>query len=377
VAQSCAALPWRRRIDNPAMVRLARAMCPLLRPVIGRCVFVVAGLSGAAAVAAELPEGVRRGRVLNYPDCLELFNTHTTVVLGHHVGGRVLSYSWQGREALFLDPAEADWETPAARKRPLVTAGRFDLGPEHLAPRREVLWSGPWSAEAIGPRAARLTSAPDPATGVQLIREFRLAADSSHLACTQIMRNISGQTRRWCHWSRTFARHGGIAVVPLTPERTKFPNHYVMYTPGPAPAIGFRPQDPRIRIRDGFVEVLGVPAQPKLGFDSFAGWFAYQMPHDLLFVKRFAVYPDAFYNEIAGLTISIYYPAAERLRAVELEPIGPRQEIAPGAEAAFTEHWWLLDHPFPRAGADLDLAALAARVAAGTGTVPGGGRDGR
>ncbi len=337
-------------------------MSPSLRSPT--CLLGTLIIAASAAAAPGLPEGVRRVRVLNYPDCLELSNAGTTVVLGHHVGGRVLSYAWRGREALFLDPAEAGWETPAARQRPLVTAGRFDLGPEHLVPRREILWSGAWAAEAVGPRAARLTSQPDPATGVQLVREFRLDATTSHLACTQIIRNVSRERKRWCHWSRTFARHGGIAVVPLTPELTKFPNHYVMYTPGPAPAIGFRPQDPRLRVRDGFLEVLGVPAQPKLGFDSFAGWFAYQLPDDLLFVKRYAVYPEGVYNEIAGLTISIYYPAADRLRAVELEPIGPRHDLAPGEEAAFTEHWWLLDHPFPRAGASLDLAALSARVAA-------------
>lgn len=334
-----------------------------LRPVV--CLLVALGVPVVStAAAAELPEGVRRVRVLNYPDCLELANARTTVVLGHHVGGRVLQYRWRGREALFLDSAEADWEKPEARKRPLVTAGRFDLGPEHLIPRRDVLWSGAWTAEAIGPRAARLTSQPDTATGVQLVREFRLDADSSHLACTQIIRNRSDRTQRWCHWSRTFARPGGIAVVPLTPELTKLPHHYVMYTPGASPGIGFRPQDPRIRVREGFLEVLGVPAFPKLGFDSFAGWFAYQLPSDLLFVKRYAVYPERVYNEIAGLTVSIYYPAPDRLPAVELEPIGPREELAPGAEAAFTEHWWLLEHPFPRAGADLDLAALSARVAA-------------
>jgi len=47
-----------------------------------------------------------------------------------------------------------------------------------------------------GPSAARvrLTSGPDEATGVQLIREFRLDAKSSHLACTQIIKNISQET---------------------------------------------------------------------------------------------------------------------------------------------------------------------------------------
>jgi hypothetical protein len=40
--------------------------------------------------AAQLPEGVRRVQVLNYPDCFELFNAETRVTLCHHVGGRVL-----------------------------------------------------------------------------------------------------------------------------------------------------------------------------------------------------------------------------------------------------------------------------------------------
>jgi hypothetical protein len=275
----------------------------------------------------------------------------------------VLRYAWRGQEALYLSPDEAKWDPAAPSARPVITAGRFDIGPEQIVPRREVLWSGQWTAEVIGPRAARLTSQVDGATGVQLIREFRLDAESSHLACTQIIRNVSAEKKWWCHWSRTFALDGGIGVVPLGALPSKFPNHYVMYRQGQGNDIMLRPVDPKIRARDGFLEILGPPEFPKLGFDSHAGWFAYQMPNDLLFVKRFATYPDRVYNEVAGLTISIYYPKAERLPAVELEPIGPSNDLAPGASAAFTEHWWLLENPFPRGGAQLDLRALAAKVA--------------
>ncbi|MSU50364.1 MAG: hypothetical protein EXS37_14970 [Opitutus sp.] len=319
-----------------------------------------------AIFAAPNPEGVRRVKLLNYPDCIELSNASTTVVLGHHVGGRVLKYAWRGKDALYLSPDEAKWDPAKPNPRPEVSAGRFDIGPEQIIPKREVLWSGTWTAEVIGPRAARLTSQPDAATGVQLIREFKLDPASSHLACTQIIKNVSGEQKSWCHWSRTFAIHGGIGVVPLTPQLSKYPSGYVLYQPGPPGAIQLRPNDPNIRMRDGFLEVLGPPAFPKLGFDSYAGWFAYQMPNDLAFVKRFATYPDRVYSEVAGLTSCIWYPQASHIPAVELEPIGPRNEIAPGASAAFTEHWWLLENPFPKAGATLDLPKLAARVAAET-----------
>ncbi len=41
------------------------------------------------ASAAELPEGVRRIKVLNYADCFELSNAETRLTLCHQVGGQV------------------------------------------------------------------------------------------------------------------------------------------------------------------------------------------------------------------------------------------------------------------------------------------------
>ena len=67
---------------------------------------------------------------------------------------------------------------------------------------------------------------------------------------------------------------------------------------------------------------FSVPKQPKLGMDTAAGWFAYLMKNDLMFVKRFAVERDRPYNEVAGLTMSIWYPDRPMC---ELEPIGPRR----------------------------------------------------
>ncbi len=319
-------------------------------------------LGTLAAHAADLPAGVRRVKVLNYPDCLELSNGEARVTLGHHVGGRVLEYEWRGKNALYLDPNEIKWGTPGGPKAP-SSAGRFDIGPEQIIPKRDLLWAGAWTAEAIGPRAARLTSQPDPATGVQLVREFRLAATGTHLACEQIIRNVSGETKYWAHWSRTFAVHGGIGVVPLTPEVKRFPNGWVMYVPGPEPAIQFRPVDPNVRVRGSFLEVLGPPRYPKLGFDSHAGWMAYVMPHGQAFVKRYASPRDAVYPEVIGMTLCLWYPPATTIPACELEPHSPRTAIAPGASASYTEHWYLLPHEFPAPGASLDLDKLAAQVA--------------
>ena len=46
-----------------------------------------------------------------------------------------------------------------------------------------------------------------------------------------------------------------------------------------------------------------------------------------------------------------------------MEPHGTRNNIPPGGSASFTEDWYLLPHPFPTAGAEIDLDNLAAQVA--------------
>jgi hypothetical protein len=268
--------------------------------------------------------------------------------------GRVLEYSLNGKNSIWLDPKQEGWVLrEGGGAAPDLCGGRFDIGPEMLVPRRPTLWLGAWRAEAIGPRAARLTSAEDSATGVQLVREFKLDASSSRLSCTQTIRNVSPQDRAWCHWSRTLAVGAGICVIPLTPHG-RFPNGYVMYED--RNLINPRPVDPNIRERDGCLEIIGPPKFRKLGMDSQAGWFAYLMPNDVLFVKRYPVYPNRLYGEVAGLTISIWYDGNVRC---ELEPIGPLEYLKSGASASFTEEWQLEAFPFPAKGGSVDLQRIA------------------
>ena len=131
-----------------------------------------------------------------------------------------------------------------------------------------------------------------------------------------------------------------------------------MYAPGDV--MWYQPQDSNIRVRDGFLEVMGTPTNPKLGLDSTAGWFCYLMRNDLMFVKRFPVYPDRVYSEMAGLTISIWY---YKNLMCELEPIGPSETLAPGESASYTEEWELLPYDFPEKGKDVDLDKINKVVA--------------
>lgn len=330
-------------------------MRALLSQRLLSCTFMVLVSTSHAEI-----DGARHIDLWNYANCIELSNDDTVVVLGPQVGGRVLKYSWKGKEALYLDPKEKEWTPETPLNERVVSAGRFDIGPEYLVKRGLELWAGKWDAEIVGPRRARLVSAMDSWSGVQLIREFILDEESSRLDCRQTILNHSQETVRWCHWSRTFAKHGGIVAIPTTPDLSRMPRQYVMVEG--RGRINAHPKDPNIREREGFLEILAPPAYPKLGMDSFAGWFAYVTPDDLAFVKSYPADPKAVYNEVAGYTISIWYPTPDKIPACELEPIGPQFELPPGVSRAFTETWHLLAHEFPDEGENLDLKGLSTKV---------------
>lgn len=287
-----------------------------------------------------------------YKDCLRLENGDARLTVCPQAGGRVLEYAWRGQNALHLNPSQQGWLHKPGVVPVDPCGGRLDIGPERVIAPHPDLWLGDWTGEFTGDGKIRLTSVRDKATGIRLTREFALAAGSSVVRCEQRMVNESDKPVSCCHWSRTLAVGGGIVLIPLTPG-SRFPKSYIMY--GPGPVMNFQPEDPNIRIRGGFLEVLGTPANPKLGMDSHAGWFCYLMRNNLMFVKRFPVYPDRVYSEMAGLTISIWYFKNEMC---ELEPIGPRETLAPGSSASYTEEWELKPFAFPADGKTVELEAV-------------------
>lgn len=312
-------------------------------------------LSGQAGNAPAEESVAREVAFHGYTKAVELKLGKTRAVLCPQAGGRVLEFSVGGVDAMYLDEAEKKWKPG---KPGPMTAGRFDYGPELTVSPHPKAWSGEWDVEITKAQSVKLTS-PREAAGIQLVREFRLVPHGTlvGLSCKQTMLNVSKEPREVCHWGRSFSPGGGICVVPLGDRPSRFPGKYAMYEEGAI--INVKATDEHIRERDGFLEILAPPRKPKLGFDTYAGWLAYVMPNDALFVKRFPTYPDRVYNEAAGLTLSVWYP---KNRMIELEPIGPRERLKPGESASFTEDWWLLSHPFPKKGQRLDLKALAEQV---------------
>lgn len=277
-----------------------------------------------------------------YDDCIRLSNESVEVILCPAAGGRVLRYALKGKNILYLPPGNEGWVWDGGNEKASMDAGRFDIGPEQIVPRRNKLWKGRWKGEITGEREAQLKSPVDEGPGVSLVRAFKLAAQGSKLECKQTIVSASDTPVEYCHWSRTFATGKGICIVPLT-KPGRFSEGYVRYESGKL--LNMKPTDEHVKRVGDYLIVSDHPKNPKLGFDSMEGWLAYHSTDDLLFVKKFPTYPQRAYNEVAGLTISIWYPDRDM---VELEPIGPRERLEKrGDSASFTETWFLVDHKYP------------------------------
>ncbi len=265
---------------------------------------------------------------------IEITSKDVKLAVDLKVGGRVMEYSKNGNNVIFVRPEEDNNSDP--------DGGRCDFGPEQLAPPHPETWLENWKLEEKRPDYIKIKSQVAEQAGVQLVREFKLDEVSSHLVFTQTIINVSDSLQRYCHWSRTFGEKNGICLAPLNPN-SRFPKGYMVYTGNNkldySPAGGENE-----RVRNSILEITGPPQNAKFITDGSEGWLAYITPDNQLFVKKFEVNPNKIYGEMTGATVSLWY---NREGICEIEPIGPWEWIDPGKNISFTENWYLMDFKYP------------------------------
>src|SRR5262249_14392925 len=138
---------------------------------------LVISLFATISIAAAEEPTARTVAFHGYTKAIELKLGTTRAILCPQAGGRVLEFSVDGVNAMYLDDAEKKWEPG---KSGPITAGRFDYGPELVVPVHPKTWGGEWSAEITKSSSVILTGPSDDG-GVQLVREFRLVPHDRHV----------------------------------------------------------------------------------------------------------------------------------------------------------------------------------------------------
>ncbi len=263
--------------------------------------------------------------------CLKLENAALALWVTTQVGPRVIGLGLQGGLDLFakLPHATASW--PQVGTYRFRGGHRFWLAPED--PRRTYRPDDDPVTVADVPRGVRVTQPVQAPLGVQKSLEITVPDRRARVVVDHVVTNVGAEAIELAPWAITQLRPGGLAILPQAT--------------GPADAHGLLPNrqialwpytsvdSPHVTWGDRyvFVEATMRSGALKIGFPNPAGWLAYAVD-DALFVKHAPFEPDATYVDRGSSSECYCHP-----QFLELETLGPRTALSPGASVRHRERW--------------------------------------
>lgn len=308
--------------------------------LLAGALFLAAATVAARAADSTYPEGVEVKAYTGWNSAIHLGSGEVKAVIVPDAGGRLFRYAVNRENIIFENPDTAGRVLGDPNENWSFGGFQMDLGPELRGiPKHDELWRGRYSWHVPGPFSVRLTSKVDPATGMQMEKDFVIDPDNGDLGITTRMINASDRETSYCQWDRTLCLGGGFAVIPLN-RKSHFLNRWAL-------RVGERGKDWRYDggsplpreakvLRNHLVVHCQGPAT-KLGVDSNDGWIAYVRGSQML-VKYYPFYPDGDYTD-GRCSVQLYYDE----KVAELEPLSPEVPLQPGQSFTFPQKWVLID----------------------------------
>ncbi|HEV2348711.1 MAG TPA: DUF4380 domain-containing protein [Terriglobia bacterium] len=304
-----------------------------------------------------------------------LSNGIISLIVAPDIGGRAIQLQLGDQEFFFNNPDFLGKIVPPEQNN--VKAGWANYGGDKVWPAPEgwmndnewpsipyyILDGSKFKSEIVAETpaevAVRVTSPPDPRTGVQFARTYHVYAGTTRVQVDQVMRNISRRQIRWGIWH--LVQHDAADAhdptkpnpelymyVPLN-RRSMFPRGF--YNPyGDARHPSYQAQH-----GGGMLHIHYLYRVGKVAADSDAGWYAVvNGQKNTCFVENFKYFPGQEYPDNASVEEwndgpgMISRDSWDQTLAddpkktpyfLESEVISPFATLDPGEEYSFTVHW--------------------------------------
>ena len=264
-------------------------------------------------------------------DCVKLDNGALAVWLTRSVGPRILGLALPGGPNLFAELPEYTLECPGVGPYWLRGGHRLWYAPEDA--RRTYLPDDDPLAIAEIENGLRVTQPVEASTGIQKSLTVTLPGPQARVVVDHRLHNQGRSPIELAPWAITQLKPGGVALLPqataFADEYGLLPNRHIALWPYT------RVDSPHITWGDRYllVEATMQEGALKIGFPNPAGWLAYVVG-GTLFAKQASYEPEADYFD-RGSSSECYCNS----RFLELETLGPRTTLAPGASASHRETW--------------------------------------
>jgi len=283
-------------------------------------------------------------------ECIRLTTPHLEVIATVSVGPRIVSLSLPNKSNVLAELPELV-EPTALGDYNFRGGHRLWHAPEQM-PRTYAPDDDPVSVtESM--EGVEFIQAVEEHTGIRKKLAIRLDIDSPKLTVDHVLTNEGNLPTVLAPWAITMLPLGGTAVLPVSAASNNDlqPNQHLAIWPYS------RLNDPRLHFVDSSLVVQGRAGDRcKLGFSNRAGWIAYWQP-GTIFVKHTEFQPDRAYPD---LNSSSEFFVNERF--LELETLGPLEELQPGQSITHQERWLLLEGPPKLSVDEVSISRLSAQI---------------
>jgi len=353
-------------------------MRSLVRRGVFASIFILAMGLAAAAAAQPSPQSFdARIEKTTYRgwSAYRLTNGIISLYVTPQIGGRIIQMQLGDQEYFFVNPELEGKVLPESQNNP--QAGWANYGGDKVWPGPEgwmsddewssipnyVIDGSEYQSEIVkdSPQevAIRVTSPPDPRTGIQLERTVHVYAGTTRIKVDQLMRNISRRQVRWGIWhlvqNDSSDMHDSskpnpdlYIYVPLNPH-SKYPRGYYNYY-GDVRHPSYEVINDGRMLRIHYLYRVG-----RVAADSNRGWFGVvNGQKNIAYIENIKYFPDQEYPDGASVeswsdgpgTISrgsfdqhLEDDPGKTPYFIEGEVMSPYATLDPGEEYSFPVYW--------------------------------------
>jgi hypothetical protein len=266
-------------------------------------------------------------------DCIPLENGRLHLEIARSVGPRILSLSLDGGPNLLAELPDVVTHRPDGKTYHFHGGHRLWLSPEDAILSYE-LEDEPVEIVPIK-NGLRITKSIGAETGIEKSIQVVVLDQTPKAVVTHKLKNCGEQSVRCAPWAITQFRTGGVAILPMNNVDTGFlPNRNLV--------LWFYTDLANCNVQWGHQALLlhaAMRSPFKVGLANPVGWLAYWLD-GILFVKAAGYNPQASYPDF-GCSSECYCND----QFIELETLGPLQEIPPGGCLRHVETWSLFQEP--------------------------------
>jgi hypothetical protein len=286
------------------------------------------------AMSASAAVKIEKTSWKGWPNCYRISNGQVELIVTTDVGPRVMRYGFVGGQNLFKEFTEQLGKS--GEKEWMARGGhRIWIAPEDVKDTY-ALDNSPIKAVVSGD-AVTLVQPVEPETGLEKQIMVRLQPTGSRVEVIHKIRNTRNSVREFASWALTMMAQGGHGVTGFPPRGT----HPEQLAPtNPLVMWAFTDlSDPRWSFTKKYMVLRQDPkntGQPqKLGTFNPQTWGAYVLNGEV-FIKRYKADPSKAYPDFNSS-----YETFTNQDMLELETLGPLQNVQSGQTVEHTENWSL------------------------------------